>query len=106
MPAALVDAIEHEYDFPAESPLTTSGLALPVLVRVAPPSDDAHDAVCDSIAAPFEAPAVNATDARPPGRTVALRTVGADGVVRGVTPLDASDALPVPAAFSAVTVNV
>ena len=32
--------------------------------------------------------------------------VGSPGVVRGVTKLDATDALPVPAAFVAVTGNV
>ena len=48
---------------------------------------------------------MNAIDALPsPG--VAARLVGAAGVVRGVTALDALDALLVPAAFVAVTVNV
>ena len=48
---------------------------------------------------------MNAIDALPsPG--VAARLVGAPGVVRGVTELDALDALLVPAAFVAVTVNV
>ncbi len=57
------------------------------------------------IAAPLSAPAVNAMLAlRSPG--VAARLVGAAGVVRGVTELDALDALLVPAAFVAVTVNV
>ena len=37
---------------------------------------------------------------------VAARLVGAAGVVRGVTELDSLDALLVPAAFVAVTVNV
>ena len=48
---------------------------------------------------------MNAIDALPsPG--VATRLVGAAGVVRGVTELDSLDALLVPAAFVAVTVNV
>ena len=37
---------------------------------------------------------------------VAVTLVGTPGVVLGVTELDASDALPVPLAFVAVTVNV
>jgi len=57
------------------------------------------------IAAPLLEPGVNAIDAlRSPG--VATRLVGAAGVVRGVTELDALDALLVPARFVAVTVNV
>ena len=57
------------------------------------------------IAAPLPEPAVNAMVAMPsPG--VAARLVGAAGVVRGVTALDALDALLAPAAFVAVTVNV
>ena len=37
---------------------------------------------------------------------VAVTLVGAPGVVLGVTELDASDALPVPLALVAVTLNV
>ena len=57
------------------------------------------------IAAPLLEPAVNAIDALP-SSGVAARLVGAAGVVRGVTALDALDALLAPAAFVAVTVNV
>jgi len=57
------------------------------------------------IAAPLPEPAVNAMLALPsPG--VAARLVGSAGAAAGVTALDSLDALLVPAAFVAVTVNV
>ena len=54
---------------------------------------------------PLEAGAVKATDACAlPG--VATAAVGAPGTVRGVTAVDADDAVPVPVALVAVTVKV
>ena len=52
------------------------------------------------ITAPPSVPAANANDTEPsPG--VATRSVGADGVVRGVNASEAADAAPLPAAFTA-----
>ena len=59
-------------------------------VIVAPPSLEGalHDTTDDTLA------------------IVPATPVGTPGVVRGVTELDATEALPAPAAFDAVTVNV
>ena len=59
-------------------------------VIVAPPSLEGalHDTTDDAFA------------------SVPLTLVGWPGVVRGTTLLDATEALPAPAAFDAVTVNV
>ena len=77
--------VVHEHDAP-------SGLAVTVYPVIAEPPSDAG-AVQDTTLCAF-APLVPDT------------LVGRPGVVRGVTELDALDALLVPAAFVAVTVNV
>src|SRR5437667_10988383 len=81
------------------------GEAVPVLFPDVPPLFRSHDAVNERIVLPLSAPGVNATeiDALP---RVTLVMVGASGAAAGTTGDDGSDALLVPTALVAVTVQV
>ncbi len=76
--------LDHEHDCPPGEAVTEYA------VIAAPPSlaGALHDTTDDTFA------------------TVPDTPVGTPGVVRGVTELEATDALPVPAVLVAVTVNV
>lgn len=106
VPMAFVDCALHVYVFAAVRPETMIGLDVPDDDCVVPPSLEVHAAVCDVMSAPFDEPAENATDTRPPVKAVAPESVGAAGTATGVTAFDDTDALLVPASFVAVTVNV
>jgi len=86
-------------------PVTFIGDATPVLVPDAPPLLDVHDAEYERIVNPLSAPAVKATeiDALP---RVTLVMVGGSGAAPGTTAADGKEALLVPTALVAVTVQV
>ena len=84
------------------SPVTISGDEPPVAVN--PPGLDVT--VYEVILDPPLFPGAEKVIVAWPLPRVAVPIVGASGVVAGVTALDALDALLVPAAFVAVTVNV
>lgn len=78
--------------------------AVEVVEHAAPPGD-AVTVYPMIVAPPLSRGALQETTADVLPRS-AVTPVGIPGTVRGVTALDATDALLVPAAFAAVTVNV
>jgi hypothetical protein len=105
VPIALVAVTVHVYVLPLVKLLTVIGDAAPVLLPDVPPLLEVHDAEYERIAKPLLAPGVNATeiDALP---RVTLVMVGASGAAPGTTARDGGDALLVPTALVAVTVQV
>jgi len=105
-PTSLVAVTVHVYDFPFVNPDTVTGDAAPDPVPDTPPFDDVHDTPKLVIADPPSlAGGVNATDNDPFPR-VATTPVGAPGTVAGTTAADATDTVPAPTSFVAVTVHV
>ena len=96
MPAAFVAVTEHVYVFVAVNPVTTTGLTVFDAVPVAPPSLDTQLAEKLVIAAPFAAPAVNATLKRLAPVTEAAPIVGAAGTSAAVAVADTADTYAVP----------
>ena len=84
---------------PLVRPVTVIGLTVPVAVM--PPGLEVTVYKVIGLP-PFDAGAVKATVARPPPG-VAVPMVGAPGNVAGVTVLELADAVPLPAAFLAIT---
>ena len=104
-PTLFVAMTVQVYVLPFVRLLTVIGEPTPVLFPDVPPLLDVHDAVNERIVLPLSAPGVNATeiDALP---RVTLVMVGASGTAAGTTGADGRDALLVPTALVAVTVQV
>jgi hypothetical protein len=101
VPTAFVAVTVNVYVVPFVSPKTVIGDEPPV--AVCPPLEvTVYEVIADP---PFETGAENETVASPSPRT-AVTLVGASGVVAGVTELLATEAVLVPTALVAVTVNV
>ena len=105
VPITLVAVTVQVYVLPLVRPLTVICDAVPVLLPDVPKLLDVHDAEYERIALPLSAPGVKATeiDALP---RVTLVMVGGSGTAAGTTGSDGVDALLVPMAFVAVTVQV
>jgi hypothetical protein len=104
VPLAFVAVSVNVYACPeAYVPVTANGLVVPVVVS---DTDGLEVVVYEVMLFPPVAPAVNAKETVVLFVTVAVPTVGACGTVVAVILFDAEEALDVPAAFVAVTVNV
>jgi hypothetical protein len=105
VPTALVAVTVQVYVLPFVSPVTSIGEPLPLSLPDVPPSLDVHDAANEVMALPLSAPGVNATeiDALP---RVTLVMVGGSGTAAGMTGSDGREAVLVPIALVAVTVQV
>jgi hypothetical protein len=105
VPTEFVAVTVHVYVLPFVKPLTVMGEALPLLLPVAPPLLDAHEAVNDVMGLPLSAPAENATVTDPLPR-VTFVMVGESGTAAGIAGSEGSDAPLVPRPFVAVAVHV
>ena len=104
VPAALVAVTEEVYDVPFASPVTAA--LVPVTAKLADGAAGVTITVYAVIALPPLLAGTVQLTAADPTPAVATTPVGASGTVIGVTAADAWDAGPVPAAFTAATVNV
>jgi hypothetical protein len=105
VPIALVAVTVHVYVLPLVRLLTVIGDDSPVLLPAVPPLLDVHDAEYERIANPLSAPGVKATEIDALLR-VTLVIVGGSGTAAGMTGSDGREAVLVPTALVAVTVQV
>lgn len=107
-PRALMPSTVQTYLLAVVIPVTCTGLAAAVALRVTPPSLDVHDALNPVMALPFVVPAMNDTTTEPVAAEVVLEkartNVGAPGDP-GMIVFDVTDATLLPEALVALTVH-
>ncbi|HTK15444.1 MAG TPA: hypothetical protein VL769_03550 [Acidimicrobiia bacterium] len=105
VPTALVAVTVQVYVLPFVRLVTSIGEPLPLSLPDVPPLLDVHDAAKDVIALPLSAPGVKATETEASPRVTPVM-VGGSGTAAGMTGSDGREAVLVPTALVAVTVQV